>query len=216
MYIRLTSRCNMTCAHCAFSCTSHGQDMTRETYKAALKLSTDYGSYITLGGGEPTMHPLFWEFLGLALATSDVEGLYIVTNGKITDIAIALAKLARAGILGAALSQDEYHDRIDPEVIAAFTKDKWANTIYGYVPRTDSDSRDNRSISSPNSIINAGRAKKNGFGNLDECFCDDLLVEPDGRLWWCGCRKVALGTISEPQIPQSYWDEPGVCSRKRA
>jgi MoaA/NifB/PqqE/SkfB family radical SAM enzyme len=210
MYIRLTSRCNMTCAHCAFSCTARGQDMDLTTFKAALELAQEHGQYVTLGGGEPTLHPQFWEFLGLAISSCDLDsgvGLFIVTNGSIKDKALALAKMAKSGLFGASLSQDRYHDPIDPEVVRAFTKPEQSR--YG-----SERSNDWRQINRPGSIIIAGRAKKNGIGWNNICYCDELMVEPNGKLWMCGCRKISFGTIFDQHIPEPYWDEEAGCSRK--
>ena len=188
--------------------------MTCTTFRAALELAEQRGDSITFGGGEPTIHPQFWEFFGLAIGRfHDEPGIYMVTNGKKTETALALAALAKGGIMGVSLSQDEYHDRIEPEVIQAFTRDKYANTMYGFVHRSDTDNRDMRGISSPNRIIMAGRAKTNGIGNVDECFCDDIVVEPDGRLWECGCRTRAFGTVFAPAIPDDYWENESRCSR---
>ena len=209
MYLRLTSRCNMTCAHCGFSCGKRGKDMSKEVFKAALKLVYKYSEAITLGGGEPTLHPEFWEFFGLALAIAakdDGRGLYIVTNGSITETALALASLAKTGVIYASLSQDYFHDPIDPQVVAAFTRDKFK---YGSV---DSD---NRAICTANleKIIDVGRAKKNNIGQRKICFCDDIVIEPDGRLWACACRKQSFGTVFAPAIPENYWEKDDRCSR---
>lgn len=216
MYLRITSRCNMTCEHCAFSCTNKGSDMSLEVFRAALSFAENHGEYITIGGGEPTIHPQFWHFFSLALAKFNDKdyGMYIVTNGKETETALALAVLARGGILGVSLSQDIYHDEIEPEVIEAFTKNKYANTTYGYVHRWNVDKHDMRAISEPGLIYNSGRAKQNNIGNRpdSDCFCDDIVVEPNGRLWMCGHRKVSFGTIQAPAIPKWYWERERTCS----
>lgn len=206
MYLRLTSRCNMSCEHCAFSCGARGKDMTRDIFEAALRLNGEYEDPLTLGGGEPTLHPQFWEFFGAALAASEFP-LAIVTNGKNKNIAIALAKMAKSGCIYAALSQDYWHERIDYEVVQAFTKPhrehSWGST--------DNDCREIRNVS--NEVISIGRAKKNQLGTRDHCVCDCLVVEPTGRLWECGCRKQNFGTVFAPAIPDSYWKKDTRCSR---
>jgi hypothetical protein len=83
---------------------------------------------ITIGGGEPTMHPDFWEILAYAIRETSRDynmecGILVVTNGKRTEDALALAFLADHCLLSVDLSQDEYHDPIEYEVIKAF-KDK--------------------------------------------------------------------------------------------
>jgi len=91
MYLQITTRCNMSCAHCCFSCTTQGEDMSIETFKNCLEFDNEY---IILGGGEPTIHPLFWQLLGLSISSGEV---WLATNGKETSIALALAKMAKKG-----------------------------------------------------------------------------------------------------------------------
>ena len=105
----------MTCVHCAYSCTDKGEDMSIETLKNCFKYGDEC---IAIGGGEPTIHPLFWQVLGLCMAES--EHVWLATNGKETSTAIALAMLAKKGVIGCDLSQDEYHEYIDPKVIEAY------------------------------------------------------------------------------------------------
>ena len=50
MYIQITTRCNMSCAHCGMNCTQEGEDMTMETLKKVLNLGLS-DSYI-IGGVE--------------------------------------------------------------------------------------------------------------------------------------------------------------------
>jgi len=101
MYIQITTRCNMHCAHCGMSCTAQGEDMSLQTFRQALEYSEDT---VAIGGGEPTIHPLFWQ--------------------KMTETALALAGLAKRGIIGCDLSQDDYHEPVDPRVVEAFTVDQ--------------------------------------------------------------------------------------------
>jgi MoaA/NifB/PqqE/SkfB family radical SAM enzyme len=205
MYIRITSRCNMTCAHCAYNCTAKGADMSLKTYEAALKFSSDMGDEsVSIGGGEPTMHPLFWQFLGLAMA--DFEYVWMATNGSKTNTALALAKMARRGVVSVALSQDSYHDPIDESVVEAFTVKR--NT-YGGIENRDSDLREIRNVNGKE--INAGRCD---FGEDSGCVCPDLLIEPDGTIKGCGCADApTLGTVFDPQIPEGW--QSSECSKEQ-
>lgn len=179
MYIQITTRCNMKCAHCCFACSKTGKNMPIATYRKVIELAAERGDTITLGGGEPTLHPYFWEILGLALGIPDCESVWLATNGSQTETALALANMARKGVLGVALSQDDYHDPIDPKVIHAFTKSK----SHDFACTNDNDYREIRNVTG--NEIQAGRSK---WGS-EKCACEDLFVKPDGSLHICGCAN---------------------------
>ena len=200
MYIQITNRCNMACEHCGMSCGPAGEDMSMEVFKAAGQLAQDNGHYISLGGGEPTLHPDFWAFIGLSLAYSEEGYVWLATNGSQTETALKLARMAEKGVIGCALSQDQYHDEIDDRVIEAFASDHRPGL-------RGNDSREIRCVDG--NIVQAGRAAE--WGNLEGCVCDDLFVSPDGKLWACGCQSVQFGTVFEPDIPGDWgsdemWD----------
>ena len=198
MYLQLTTRCNMTCAHCCFSATHQGSDMTPETYRQALKLARNLGEYLVLGGGEPTVHPQFMDWLGLAIVHNPMPEMapLVVTNGKRRDIALHLAELARNGIVQAELSLDEYHDPVSERVVQAFEKKQ---TSYG---KASSDFRGVRSVMR---IVPVGRAVDENVATEQEgCCCESLLVDPEGRLFACGCKTLQLGTVWDPEIPEDY------------
>ncbi|KKN26567.1 hypothetical protein LCGC14_0873350 [marine sediment metagenome] len=190
MYIQITTRCNMACEHCGYDCGVDGDDMDIETFKAAIKYDDDT---ICIGGGEPTIHPKFWEFIGLALR-SNAEYIWLATNGKKTDTALALAGLAKRGAIGCALSLDNYHDPIDDKVVEAF---KATKHILGI---GDMDSREIRNVTSKE--INSGRCD---FGT-EGCICEDLVCEPNGNVKACGCQDAPLfGNINgKVVIPDDY------------
>jgi len=197
----LTNRCNMRCSHCCYSCIKKGTDMTRETFVTTCKLAEDRGESIFLGGGEPTLHPLLFDFLGIANAYHTACGagpVGLVTNGSQTDIALKLAAMAREGWIQAELSQDKFHDLIDTRVIRAFTREK---RPYDGSPR-DNDLRGVRS--GANVHVNAhGRGKKIP-GAKDRCCCEELVVDPNGKIFHCGCMEIEYGTVFNPSIPDEY------------
>ena len=177
MYIQITTRCQMHCAHCCMSATSKGKDMSFETFKAAV--AYEEGGYVSLGGGEPTLHPQFEKFLFYAIGKC--ESVWLATNGGITDTALVLAKMAQNGIIAVDLSLDPWHDAIDPKVVEAFTRT---------VDHAPDDARDIRRVSG--NVIRQGRAARRSFNweeARDGCVCEDFFVKPDGTVRQCGCPK---------------------------
>ena len=178
-YIQITTRCNMTCEHCCHSCTSKGEDMTAEIYKLALALDEET---VSIGGGEPTIHPKFWEFIGLALG--NVEYVWLATNGSVKDTALALARMAKKEVLGCDLSQDEFHDydMVDDDVREAF-----GNLKHGIRDVTLDGSKD---------PILAGRfrqyAEDCGLKGSPGCVCEDYVIKPNGDVMVCGCDDAPL------------------------
>jgi len=187
VYIQITTRCNMECPHCCYACTAKGEDMSLKTFKQALELVEDSGSTVCIGGGEPTLHPKFWDFIVLALGNEYIECVWMATNGKKTESALRLAAMAKKGILSVALSQDSYHEPIEEKVIEAFKVD----------PRRQHD-RDFREIRNVDDhVIKAGRAEtEQEWQRENDCVCNELFVDPKGNIWRCGCKEELLGHVS--------------------
>ena len=184
MYLMITDRCNMSCEHCCFNCTQKGTDMSKEVFAKALEFC-DW-DYVTIGGGEPTLHPNFWEIFMTVLGQA--EGLDITTNGSNKTIALTLAKLANKKIISAALSIDEWHDPIDDEVYEAF-RPKGKRDGYCSIKDTGTDYNGRSRLP-----IAAGRAES--FGRKDECPCAGMIIKPNGDIFHCGCADAPkLGTV---------------------
>lgn len=169
--------------------------MSKETFEAACEIAMNSGSNICLGGGEPTLHPEFWEFMGLAMkydAWGDSElRILVITNGSLTQDALALAGMARKGLIYADLSQDEWHDPIDTRVVEAFQRLRKQGGSGG--------------IRSVTSITNHGSAKKNKLStDTSMCCCEDWLVMPNGKIYGCGCRRYSFGTVHDYTIPEDF------------
>lgn len=193
----------MTCNHCCFACTSRGHDMTREDFFSAIQLAKEHDQMVTIGGGEPTLHANFFEFLTHAMVelldvteNVGVPAVGIITNGSNTQMALRIAKMAKAGLIGGTVSKDQYHDPIDPKVYDAFnTKlNQWGE-------RANRENDDHRSINYGSGYIQpAGRAKSWGHHPLRTCVCDSVFITPKGKVWPCACkvRGSELGnTIAE-------------------
>ena len=212
MYLRLTSRCNMTCAHCCFSDTSKGVDMTPEVFYRALNVAVDYGHLVTLGGGEPTVHPLFFQFLDKAIEYAECGALdmapLVVTNGKRTKLAHRLLDYAleHERAVSIELSQDEYHSPIDSYVVSRFYQAYKRQPSWNPNP-----SPATVGIRTVSHILPVGRALVNGLDSMGPfdipCCCSDVTVDPAGDVYSCGCMHTKLGRISDPSFLQGYDSE---------
>jgi organic radical activating enzyme len=197
----------MACPHCCFACRPGiGKDMSKETFLAAVQLAVDHGDIISLGGGEPTLHPQFWEFLTIAMVMG-VDGhdhpVWLATNGADTEIALKLAKMTKRGMIEAVLSQDQWHDPIDDCVVEAFQKLKRSSSVDNEIYH--------EGIRSNRKITPHGSALKNKlYTSETACCCEDPLINPAGMLFGCGCRKVKFGTVFDPKFPDDF--EVGTCA----
>lgn len=188
MYAQITTRCNMSCAHCALACTSEGDDMEIDVFHKIAQHAQHAqhaDHHLTLGGGEPTIHPKFWEFLDLAIEEARTSGAItnvipsVITNGSMTRITLELAALAKEGKIACALSLDSYHDPIDPRVIKAF---EGVSTKNQYIYTTPPG--DYRLIRvGDKGLINSGRCD---WGS-NKCVCEGTFIKPSGAIHHCGC-----------------------------
>ena len=202
--MQITTRCNMECAHCCYSCTSKGDDMSLDTFRAALDMCEEHGSAPFLGGGEPTIHPHFETILleSIACAASDIlDGqVGIITNGKMTRRAMQLHALAKGNVIFAELSRDQYHEPIEYSVVQAFESlgdgTRWT--------------RGTRDTSGQGRIepLPHGRARELlGFDDDDmiednrddrDCPCEQWVVKPNGDIHQCGCDdSPKVGSVTE-------------------
>lgn len=180
MYIQITDHCNMHCAHCAFSCGPRKKRfMTIETFIAAIDFIGE--DHIDIGGGEPTLHPQFWALIGYALGSC--ESAWLATNGSQTETTIKLANMARRGVIGCDLSIDFYHDPIDDRARKAFSK----------LGSSDNDMRAIRDVSY--TVKKRGRAIRTSTWAEEGCACDGVMVDPDGDIFTCGCRRLKIGNV---------------------
>jgi MoaA/NifB/PqqE/SkfB family radical SAM enzyme len=119
MYIQLTDRCNMKCDHCCMDSHSRRKRfMSEHVYELCLRLAEDRSEYTTLGGGEPTLHPMFFPFLYKAMNSYWLGRLdtppFIVTNGKNRNRAMKLFQLTQedpdTGMFVDQLSKERWSD----------------------------------------------------------------------------------------------------------
>ncbi len=82
VYFALTNHCNRACPWCS-TCSSPRGDtwLSPEDYVARFPPAGPF--QVQLEGGEPTLHPAFWEFVRLARAHPRCTHLVVCTNGVV-------------------------------------------------------------------------------------------------------------------------------------
>jgi hypothetical protein len=197
IYIQITTKCNMRCEHCCFSCDGEGSFMRLETFKAAIAVCHNYNSAITIGGGEPTLHPEFEHFLILAIAATPPGRPFIVTNGSHKERSLLILELTRRGVISGHLSYDQYHDMsmVDDVVFDGFrtiSQGLWGGDMYGY--RKES------------TLVAAGRARP-FVGARKGCACESTFVQPSGIIRQCGCpHSPKIGHVKSGRFDSSITD----------
>jgi uncharacterized radical SAM superfamily Fe-S cluster-containing enzyme len=81
--IEITNHCNLECPICIVQ-NKNNYEMTKEEFGRILDgLVEKKGNIetINLSGGEPTLHPLFMEFLDMAKAKKEISRVSVSTNG---------------------------------------------------------------------------------------------------------------------------------------
>lgn len=82
VYVALTNHCNRACPWCSTCSSPAGTTwITREAYLAAFPREGRF--QVQLEGGEPTLHPLFWELVDLARGEPRCDRLVLCTNGVV-------------------------------------------------------------------------------------------------------------------------------------
>lgn len=87
----ITNRCNLRCSHCYEGDCSQKIDWDFEEFKRAIdKLWSCFEIWgvegeISLIGGEPTLHPRFYDMLSYLRGRGDVHGISVLTNGTLVN-----------------------------------------------------------------------------------------------------------------------------------
>jgi len=203
MYLQITTKCNFMCAHCCYSCNKNGKHGDLSIIKDAISFARNYDNeMVAIGGGEPTLHPEFFDILAICMNSFDY--IWMATNGSNRkamwrihnilqdcdyenfpedgwDYAPIIANTDKK--LTVALSQDYFHDvfsnKVDEKIVDLWDY-KSNNRVNGYEIRNVTNSN--------NGVINIGRAKRTQVGMTDKnCICSDLIIKPDGTIKMCGC-----------------------------
>jgi len=203
----------MHCAHCCMRATKKGDTMPMTVVRKALALARENYWNITLGGGEPTLHPRFEEILCAAMVANQSDiGVYIATNGSHRERSLLLAKFSACEeLITVKLSDDQFHDAtmVHPDVRRAFNNIAWISEQR----RWESSHLPMPSGWQPKKfrlehIVNQGRAKDNNIGTREGCVCETLTVGPRGQMRGCACPEAPdFGNVMErPEVPEGWSD----------
>jgi organic radical activating enzyme len=207
LYIQVTTKCNMKCAHCMYACTpGKGKHMPMDIFRKAVDASAAYDSYIAIGGGEPTLHPDLLAMLGIASFLS-CEPIFMVTNGTCEKkLWRTLIDAKRAKKIDIHVSKDIWHDM-------SLVKDwVWEDADRYKLWWGDDSSVRQRTL------IRRGRAKRNwkkllweceqsGIRVLaDEAECGSPRISSDGRVWADVPGGGATGTLDDPDAIERAYD----------
>jgi len=203
MYVQITTRCNMSCAHCCNFDTAP-EDMSFETFSLALDRWFKPGTKVVIGGGEPTIHPEFWKILSYSMS---IGIPWLATNGAKTEDALVLAGLAKRGKCAVSLSLDEWHSPIDQRVISAFEiKNKRTRAGKDGEIIYSREKNDLRSIKTCK--IPVARGKLKGTDGLVLGCCKYVRIKPDGSIRLCSCDdSPVMGTV-EHGISEKFLSVP--------
>ncbi|MEA3464246.1 MAG: radical SAM protein [Patescibacteria group bacterium] len=95
--INITNKCNLHCPHCYVNSNQNGKEMSMHDFQLVLRECKKAGILqVAIGGGEPTLHPLFADFLKEIRKHNIVPN--VTSNGKILNwkTVYAMAKYAGA------------------------------------------------------------------------------------------------------------------------
>ena len=165
-----------------------GQTMSMKTFRQSLRLfeqlgKINYNHHITIGGGEPTLHPQI-KTIALNVSMCKNSRFVLITNGRLGDIAIRLLHNYNDHII---LSVDKYHEPIDQSIIDIFKK---PITYEHYSPHK----KRYRNVAGVRNPIRSGRSME----GRRRCACDTLFIKPNGQIKYCGClNSPIIGHIKE-------------------
>ena len=103
LFFEVTDKCNLQCKHCGSNCTMVGQSLTAEDVERTLRTIRGERPMICLTGGEPLLHPDFFE---IAKRVNDLGFDWgMTTNATLIDDDVA-AHLREVGLATVSVSLD--------------------------------------------------------------------------------------------------------------
>ena len=231
VYVALTNHCNRACPWCSTYSSPAGNTWITWPQLAASLPAEGYFD-VQLEGGEPTLHPEFWDFVTRLRADTRCGKLILCTNGVVMPRAAGKLRtwLARLGApLLIKLSINQYLMENDSRLLALATDmhDAFAalggdrEVVYNVRLRRGYDD-DDRAVAE--AVTHAGlQSRANVFylqryglasneHGWEEPFLageNFRLVNPDGRVFGIDlkARSEAMGKSPEKQTPRLTTDE---------
>lgn len=114
LFFDITNKCNLNCVHCNVRSgkSLHNELSTEEILKVIDELAEMKVFLVVLSGGEPLLHPDFFEILKYVIAKQDID-VGFVSNGTLIDDSVA-SELQSLGVTYVQISLDgakpETHD----------------------------------------------------------------------------------------------------------
>ena len=211
MYLQITEKCNMTCQHCCFSCNRKGKHADFNLILQAMDFISQYDDeFISIGGGEPTLHPRFFDIIKHALYRFNY--VWMATNGSKSKTMFRLADIIHGedydnqdefidgsdGKLTVALSTDYFHDPINQQV-----REMWGRYSLSRVSGFELRDVTQSSVG----VIGVGRAKKHVTEERPDCTCNEFIVKVDGTIKACGCPEAPIiGDVFSTDFYSDYID----------
>ena len=112
LFFEITNRCNLNCVHCGSSCNSNGQSLTVSDVENTLKSISEDKPAVCLTGGEPMLHPQFFDIAECVNSMGFSWGM--TTNATLIDD-VAAERLKHVGMSTVSVSLDgmeQSHDRL--------------------------------------------------------------------------------------------------------
>lgn len=88
-YVEITSRCNLRCKHCYNESGELKNEFTLDQIQSIVEdIPHKESASFTISGGEPLLHPHFWDILDLVLQ-NNFSRVLVITNGTLIDESVA-------------------------------------------------------------------------------------------------------------------------------
>lgn len=208
MYIQVTTRCNMRCIHCLYACGPRGQDMSFETFKLAVDCAREHQEEVTIGGGEPTLHPLILDMVAYACTYGyhrlSSDSVTLITNGTCDEETWKHLVIAREeSELGLQVSNSIFHDKTKqkPWVVKyAKAKHIWWSS---FKPILDIDLL-GRAIRNQKRIYEIARRHRYTYVEFGEGDLRWPRVTPEGLVVHDTRKPTVFGPLSPEVVAKAY------------